>query len=129
MNNTVISHIQTLPSNPFPGCRVAGIIITSGVPSYFKVCGEHLENIVSVNWYPARHSSVKFEMRQLVLVDCHIGTFMVKVIDNQLDTCDRAGSLIFKLADGTNIPYPVKTYGPVSAGPLWHSPQQGLITG
>jgi hypothetical protein len=129
MNNTAITHVQTLPSNPFPGCRVAGVAITNGVSSYFKVCGEHLENIVSVNWYPARNGSVKFETRQFVLADCHIGTFMIKILDNYLDTCDRAGSLIFKLKDGTNIPYPVKTYGPVSFGPMWRNPQQGLITG
>jgi hypothetical protein len=33
------------------------------------------------------------------------------------------------LIDRTTLTVPVKTFGPVSLGPLWQAPGQGLITG
>lgn len=126
---TTIASVQALPSSPYEGSGIAGIVITSGVPSYFKLEGSNLNRIVSVNWFPRNPSSVLFEMRQLILVDNTIGTFMVRVLDNYLSTTDRGGKIAFRLDDGTALYVPVKTYGPVSVGPLWTAPGQGLITG
>lgn len=126
---TVITGIQALPTSPFEGTGFVGIVITSGVPSYFKLSGTELNNIVSVRWFPENPSSVVFEMRELILVDSTTGTFMVRVIDNLLDIRDRGGRISFQLRDGSVFSAPVKTYGPVSVGPLWNAPDSGLITG
>lgn len=126
---TVISRIQALPSSPFEGSGLVGIIITSGMPSYFRLTGTGLDRIVSINWYPKNAASLSFKMRELILVTPEEGTFMVQVIDNYLNRNDRAGFLSFRLDDGSTLSAPVKTYGPVSLGPLWQAPEQGLITG
>ena len=126
---TTITDVFALPTGPFNNTGVAGIVITSGVPSYFRLSGADLNNIVSVNWFPENPSSVLFRMRQLILVDNTVGTFMVQVLDNYLDITNRGGYLSFRLPDKTNLVVPVTTYGPVSATPLWTAPNQGLITG
>lgn len=126
---TSIVSIKALPGSPFDGSGFVGIVITSGIPSYFRVIGTNLENIKSVDWYPDNPSSVSFEVRNLLLVSPTEGTFMVKVLDNMLNTSDRGGRVSFRLSDGTTLTYPVKTYGPVSVGPLWIAPREGLITG
>ena len=126
---TTIARIQALPTSPFEDTGLAGIVITSGIPSYFKVTGSDLNRITSFTWYPKNPDSVMFETRGLILADDTQGTVMVRVLDNFLDTVDRAGHLSFRLDDGTTISFPVITYGPVSVGPLWTSPSQGLITG
>jgi len=126
---TVISRIQALPSSPYEGSGLVGIVITSGIPSYFRLLGTDLDRIISINWYPKNPASVQFKMRQLILLSPEEGTFMVEVTDNFLDICNRAGHLSFRLDDGTTMTAPVKTYGPVSVGPLWNSPDSGLITG
>ena len=126
---TTIASIHSLPSSPYNGTGLVGIVITSGVPSYFKLEGSNLDRIVSISWFPKNPSSVLFETRQLILVDNTIGTFMIRVVDNYLSTTDRGGKLSFRLDDGTALYAPVKTYGPVSVGPLWTAPDQGLITG
>jgi len=126
---TTITSIQALPGSPYQGSGFVGVVITSGIPSYFKLTGTDLDQIVSINWLPANPSSVVYEMRQLILVDNTLGTFMIRVLDNLLDICDRGGKIIFRLTDGTTLSAPVKTYGPVSIGPLWSAPDQGLITG
>lgn len=126
---TTIASVQALPSSPYEGSGIVGVVITSGVPSYFKVTGSNLNRIVSVDWFPRNPASVMFEMRQLILVDNTLGTFMVRVKDNYLSTTDRGGKICFRLDDGTALYSPVKTYGPVSVGPLWTAPGQGLITG
>lgn len=126
---TTIAKIQALPTSPFEGSGLVGVVITSGVPSYFNLAGSGLNRIVSVNWYPKNPASVIFEMRQLILLDNTQGTFMIRVTDNLLDTTDRAGRISFQLDDGTTLSAPVITYGPVSVGPLWTAPGQGLITG
>lgn len=126
---TTIANIQALPTSPFEGTGVIGIVITSGIPSYFKLTGSALNRIVSLNWYPKNMSSVEFEVRQLILIDNTQGTFMIRVTDNLLDTSDRGGRISFQLDDGTTISAPVTTYGPVSVGPLWQAPTTGLITG
>lgn len=126
---TTIAKIQALPTSPFEGTGIIGIVITSGIPSYFKIIGSNLDKITSFNWYPLNPASVLFETRQLVLIDNTEGTCMVRVNDNFLNTCDRGGRISFQLDDGTTISAPVTTYGPVSVGPLWNSPQSGLITG
>ena len=126
---TTIASVQALPSSPYEGTGIAGVVITSGVPSYFKVEGSDLNHIVSVNWFPRNPASVLFEMRQLILVDNTLGTFMVRVLDNYLSITDRGGKICFRLDDGNALYVPVKTYGPVSVGPLWTAPGQGLITG
>jgi len=108
---------------------MVGIVITSGIPSYFKLIGSELNRITSFNWYPKHPASVQFEIRQLILVDNTQGTFMVRVTDNFLDIRDRGGRISFQLDDGTTMSAPVTTYGPVSVGPLWTAPGQGLITG
>jgi hypothetical protein len=127
-NPIVITSIEGLPSSPFNGTPYVGVIITSGFPSYFKISGANLDRIVSVQWYPQNPASVLMEMRQVILVDNTTGTFMVQVLDNYLDKCDRGGRLSFRLDDDSTLHYPVKTYGPVSIGPLW-DPGPGLITG
>ncbi len=126
---TTIARIQALPTSPFEGSGIVGIVITSGIPSYFKITGSELNRVVSFNWYPENPSSVIFETRQLILVDNTEGTIMVRVIDNLLNINDRAGRISFQLDDGTTISAPVATYGPVSVGPLWTSPNAGLNTG
>lgn len=126
---TTIAQIYALPTSPFEGTGIVGIVITSGIPSYFKLTGSDLNQIISVNWYPKNPASVIFEMRQLILVDNTYGTFMVRVIDNLLNTNDRGGHISFQLRDGTTLTAPVTTYGPVSVGPLWTAPSSGLQTG
>lgn len=126
---TVISSIQALPTSPFTGNDPVGIVITSGIPSYFKITGSNLDRIVSFNWYPKDPNGVLFETRKLVLFDNTMGTIMVRVMDNYLDTTDRGGKLSFQIVDGTTISFSVTTYGPVSVGPLWTHASQGLITG
>lgn len=126
---TSIASIQALPGSPYNGTEFVGVVITSGVPSYFKVVGSELNRIVSVNWYPKDPATVLFETRGLILIDNTQGTFMIKVLDNYLDTNDRQGYISFRLDDSSNLVAPVKTYGPVSAGPLWTPPTAGLITG
>ncbi len=126
---TTITQILALPTSPFQGSGLVGIVITSNVPSYFKVTGVGLDKIIDVNWYPKNPASVLFEMRQLILVDATVGTFMVRVLDNMLSTVDRAGRISFRLDTGDTITFPVKTYGPVSYQPLWTSPYEGLNTG
>jgi hypothetical protein len=54
---------------------------------------------------------------------------MIMVTDNYLYDYDRGGHISFRLDDDTTITAPVKTYGKVSSGPLWTSPNTGLITG
>jgi hypothetical protein len=126
---TTIASILALPGSPFNGSGIVGIVITNGVPSYFKVTGSDLDRIISVNWYPEHPASVKFTTRGMILIDNTIGTFMVMVTDNFLYDNDRAGHISFRLDDGTTLTAPVKTYGRVSVGPLWQSAEQGLITG
>ncbi len=125
----VITRIQALPSDPFEGTGVVGIAITNGLECYFKILGENLDQIIDTNWYPKRANSVEFEIRDIILVDDTCGTFMIQVINNMLDSTDRGGKISFRITDGSTISFPVKTYGPVSLGPLWTAPQQGLITG
>lgn len=131
MSNTVsIASVLSIPSSPFNGSGKAGIIITSGVPSFFKINGANLDRIVSVNWYPKNPASVLQESRGIVLYpDSTQGTFMIRVINNYLNNNDRGGYISFKLDDGTTMQYPVITYGPIALGPLWQAPDQGLITG
>lgn len=126
---TTIASIQPLPCSPYDGSGLVGVVITSGVPSYIQITGSNLDQIVDIRWYPKNPASVVFEMRQLVLVNNTTGTFMIRVTDNLLDTEDRGGRISFRLANGTTLSAPVITYGPVSVGPLWTSPEQGLITG
>ena len=126
---TTIAAIQALPTSPFEGTGMVGIVITNGVPSYFKIIGSELDKIISFNWYPKNPASVIFETRQLILIDNTQGTVMVRVDDNMLDISNRGGRVSFQLDDGTTISAPVITYGPVSVGPLWQSSASGLITG
>lgn len=126
---TIITNIIGLPASPFQGTDLVGIVITSGVPSYFKLVGVELDKIVNVNWFPSNPGSVLFDTRQIILVDSTQGTFMVRVLNNYLSNSDRGGRLGFKLITGETLAFPVKTYGPVSVGPLWTAPDQGLITG
>jgi hypothetical protein len=126
---TTIDEVQALPTSPFAGSGLVAIVITSGVPSYFKVVGSELSNIISFNWYPENRASVIFETRQFIPVDDTIGTCMVKVTDNLLDITDRGGRISFQINDGSTISFPVVTYGPTSVGPLWTAPAVGLNTG
>lgn len=126
---TSIAQIQALPGSPYNGTGIVGIVITNGVPSYFKVVGSELDKIVSVAWYPENPDTVKFTTRNMILIDDTMGTFMVQVLDNYLYDFDRAGHISFRLEDGTTLTAPVKTYGRVSVGPLWQPADQGLSTG
>jgi len=126
---TTITRITALPTSPFQGAGIVGIVITSGVPSYFKLEGVGLDKITSVNWYPKNPASVQFETRRLILVDSTTGTFMIKVTNNMLSVIDRGGRLSFAIDNGDTITFPVETYGPVTYQPLWTSPYEGLNTG
>ena len=126
---TTISEILALPTSPLQGSGIVGIVITSGVPSYFKLSGAGLDKITNINWYPKNPASVEFSTRQLILLDSTQGTFMIQVNNNFLYNNDRAGRLSFRLDTGDTLSYPVQTYGPVSFNPLWTSPYEGLITG
>src|SRR5574337_1515709 len=121
---TTITDIFAMPGGPYNGTGVVGIVITSGVPSYFKVTGSALERIVSVSWFPKNQGSVIFDMRQMILVDNNLGTFMVRVLDNFLDTTDRGGRICLRIDDGSVLTYQVKNFGRVSVGPLWTAPGQ-----
>lgn len=124
-----IASIQSLPSSPYNGTGKVGIVITSGVPSYFLVTGANLDRIVSVHWYPENPASVLQTDRQMILVDNTRGTFMVQVLDNYLNIKDRGGKISFRIDDGTTLHFPAITYGRVSIGPLWQPSQEGLQTG
>ncbi len=128
---TTILGIDLLPINPFSGSELVALVITSSVPSYFKVTGIELNRITHVSWYPENPSSVQFESRQMILLDetATLGTFMIKVTDNYLDTTDRGGKISFRLDNGTTLNYPVQTIGPIAVGRLWQSPYEGLTTG
>ena len=126
---TVITRVQALPFSPFNDTEYVGIVITSGVPSYFKIFGVALDEIVSFTWFPKNPASVIFETRQLILLDDTEGTIMVRVLNNFLDDRDRGGRLSFRLIDGSVITFDVKTYGRISMTPLWTAPDQGLSTG
>lgn len=128
-NPVVIASIKGLPSSPYNGTPNVGIVITSGVPTYFLITGSNLDRITSVHWYPENPASVLQTDRQLILLDPTRGTFMIRVLDNYLNTKNRGGRLSFRLDDGTTIHFPVITYGRVAVGPLWQAPDQGLITG
>lgn len=128
---TTITNIIALPTSPFQGTGIVGVVITSGVPSYFKIEGTNLDLIDHVTWYPLDPTSINFEVRQLQIADTNatIGTCMIKVVNNFLSIADRGGKLSFRLVTGDTISFPIKTYGPVSHQPLWTSPQSGLNTG
>jgi hypothetical protein len=126
---TAIQYIQALPGGPYNGTGTVGIIITNGVPNYFNVVGANLDNIVSVTWYPINPSSLKFTTRQFLLVSSTQGTFGITVLDNYLNDCNRGGYISFLLNDGTNLVFPVITYGRLSLTPLWTASDQGLSTG
>lgn len=126
---TTIVSVNALPTSPYEGSGLVAVVITSNIPSYFKVIGSDLDRIVSVRWFPENPASVLFEMRQFIPVESTYGTFMIKVTDNYLNITDRAGRVSFTIDDGTTLSFPVITYGPVSAGPLWSAPSSGLITG
>lgn len=127
--STTIASILSLPGGPYNGSEFVGIAITSGVSSYFKIIGTDLDQITSVRWYPKNPDSLLFTTRQVILLDDETGTFMIQVLNNYLDNSDRAGKVSFHLNNNSILSYPVKTYGPVSLGPLWQAPGQGLITG
>lgn len=141
---TTITSINGLPCRPCscqpccttipcPTCQggtgFVCIVITSGVPSYFKVEGIDLHRIIDVDWYPKHLSSVKFKDRGMILLNDQLGTFMIQVTNNYYYNYDRGGNVVFRLDDDTTLALPAKTYGPVSIGPLWQAPEQGLITG
>jgi hypothetical protein len=126
---TTIIGIDLLPTNPFAGSSLVALIITSSVPSYYRIRGIDLHEIVQVDWYPENPTTVEFQTRQVVLIDNTEGTFMIRVTDNFLDITDRKGKLSFRLQNGTTLAFPVQTVGPVDVGRLWQSPYEGLITG
>ncbi len=126
---TTITNIHALPTGPYNGTEFAGIVITNGVPSYFRITGTELSRITGFTWLPKNPASVSFETRGVIPVSATEATCMVLVTNNHLDITDRAGRLCFTLDDGSTITALVKTYGPVSIGPLWSAPDQGLITG
>jgi hypothetical protein len=124
-----IADITLLPSSPYNDSDLVGLMITMGIPNYYRVRGADLDDIESVRWYPRNPGSVEFTMRELILVDKTLGTFMVMITDNYLNDTNRQGRLSFRLRGGNCLHFPVITYGPVSAQPLWTSPSAGLITG
>lgn len=129
MSTTTVSGVWSLPGSPYNGTGVVGVLITNGVPSYFSVIGANLNQITQVVWYPKSPTSLKWTMRPLILVDNTQATFGITVTENYLNNCDRAGYIAFILDDGTNITFPVITYGPLAVGPLWQAPGSGLSTG
>lgn len=126
---TTITNIIGLPTSPFQNTGTVGIVITPGVPTYFKIVGVELDHITEFAWYPKNAGTVLFQTRGIILVDTTIATCMIKVTNNFLSVADRAGRLSFRLDTGDTITFPVKTYGPVSYQPLWQSPYNGLNTG
>jgi hypothetical protein len=124
-----ITCVETLPMSPYNGTGIAGIIITNGLSSYFKVTGYNLGRIVSVTWYPKNIDNVKFSIRPFTLISEELATFGINMLDNYLDPNDRGGYLSFVLDDSTTMVYPVKTFGKLSVYPLWTASDQGLITG
>lgn len=128
---TTILGIDLLPFNPYSGTEIVALVITSSVPSYYKMTGIGLDRIVHIDWYPSDPGSVVFDVRQFIASDDTYtsGTFMIKVLDNYLNADDRGGRISARLDDGTTISFPVKTLGPVSTGRLWQSPYEGLSTG
>jgi hypothetical protein len=127
MTTTIVS-CDLLPFNPLAGSNIIALMITNDVPNFYRVTGANLQDIVDVNWYPEFSETVKFIVRQLILVDSTEGTFMIKVIDNFLNLDERGGRMSFRLKDGTTISVPVQTVGSVSISPLWQSPYAGVDT-
>jgi len=119
---TTIASINGLPCSPFNGTGIVGIIITNSTPSFFMVEGSDLDRIVDVKWYPEHPSSVKFETRDMILIDNTLGTFMVMLIDNYYNDCDRGGHISFRLDDETTIAFPAMTFNPVVCKTPWVSP-------
>lgn len=126
---TIITGIRPLVICPTLNNDSVPVLITNGIPSCFEFFGQGLDRILSVDWFPRNPGSVKFQIRKPILIDQTRGTFIIEVIDNYLDSIDRKGRLAFTLVDRSVITFPVNTYGPVSATPLWTAPNQGLITG
>jgi hypothetical protein len=124
-----IASIQSLPPGPFDNTGTAGIRITNGVTTYFKITGANLNRIVSVNWYPQNPATVLQKSRNMILIDNTQGTFAITVLENYLSCKDRGGYISFGLDDGTTMVAPVKTYGRLSMMPIWQAPDSGLITG
>lgn len=123
---TTITEIVALPSSPYQGTGTVGIVITSGVSSYFKITGYELDKLVDVSWYPTNLSSVDFTVRDIILLNPTLGTFMIQVTDNFSDISDRGGRISFRTNLGNTISFPVKTYGPMSVQPMWRNPYDGL---
>lgn len=119
---TTIASINGLPCSPFNGTGIVGIMITNSTPSFFMVQGSELGRIVDVKWYPKHPSSVKFETRDLILVDDTLGTFMVMLIDNYYNDENRGGHISFRLDDDTTIAVPAETFNPVRVNTPWVSP-------
>lgn len=126
---TTITGVQPLPCSPFDGSGYVGLVITSGIPTYYKVTGTNLNQLRSVNWNPKNPGTVLFQTRQMILLNSNEGTFMIKVLNNYLDKTDREGRISFYFDNGSTVSFPVKTYGPISVGPLWTPSYEGLITG
>jgi len=119
---TTIVEISGLPCSPFNGTGIVGIIISNSTPSFFMVQGSELGRIVDVKWYPTHPTSVKFETRDLILVDDTLATFMVLIVDNYYDDCNRGGVISFRLDDETTITVPAVTFNPVVCKTPWVSP-------
>ena len=126
---TTISNVSTMPGCPFGSTGVVFIIITPGIPTYFHITGMGLTHIESIRWFPENPSTVKYIIRDIVLLNDQEGSFVIEVIDNSLDPSNRHGSISFSLSDGNVISFHTSTFGPVTVGPLWQSPQSGINTG
>lgn len=124
-----IASIETLPGSPYNGTQFVGIVITTGVTSFFKITGSNLNELVSVDWYPKNPSSVLQQSSKINLISPTEASFSIQVLNNYLDNRDRGGVLSFRQLGGTTLSLPVKNFGPISFMPLWMAPDQGLITG
>ena len=81
-----IASITSLPGSPYYAPDIVNILITNGATNYFEVVGSNLNRIVSVKWLPKNSASVLQESRNIILVDNTHGTFMVRILNNYLES-------------------------------------------
>jgi len=108
------------------------IDISVAVSNIYIVSGVNLDQIVSVNWYPARRDQIAFNMLPWRTYSPVSGqaTFGIIVTNNFTYDYQRGGSISFRLTDQSTIAVPAETYftWPWSFNPVVQ-PLQGWDTG
>jgi len=112
--------------------RPIQIDISVATSNLYIVTGSNLNQIQSVNWYPAKRDQIKFNMvpwRTYLPVSIQ-ATFGIIVTNNFTFDYQRGGSISFRLLDSSTLSIPAETYfsWPWSFNPVVE-PLQGWDTG